>query len=202
MAERPLRRPGGYRGVACPICKRSLRHESLISGTQVCPYCRGAFEAVHFTPAETKVTVAQLGEAGPDAAAPCARHGRNAAVAACERCGSFICELCKIEADGKILCPPCFERLSAEGELPSAVVAFRDYGLVAQTWAMFGIVFGFVFGPLALVYGLKGLKQKKRMGESRGVVWTYVCMVLGVLEFVVQVFLIVLLAMAMLGAFD
>lgn len=188
--------------MACPHCKRSLRHENLSSGMQVCPYCGGMFEAVRFAPAGARVVVPEVGGAGPEGATPCARHARNAAVATCERCGSFICELCRIEADGKVLCPPCFDRLSAEGALRSAVSSFRDYGLVAQSWAALGLLVGGALGPLAVVYGLKGLRQKKEMGESQGIAGIYFYAILGVLESVAFVLLVVLLLMAFFGVLD
>lgn len=49
--------------------------------------------------------------------AACAKHERNAAVASCQRCGGFVCALCRIFTDRFVLCPGCFERGYAAGAL-------------------------------------------------------------------------------------
>ncbi len=182
---KPRRRRVAYQGPACPRCKRPLSQGRLVSGAQTCPHCMGAFEAVRFTPPEPKAVVRQLAESGPEGAVSCANHAKNAAVAGCERCGAFICELCKIEADGKTLCPACFDRLSSEGALESTVTTFKDYGRMAGTLVVAGLliwIFAPVFGPVAVYYAIRGLRQKRRMGESDGLVSIYIALVMGVLE--------------------
>src|SRR5205807_304768 len=71
--------------------------------------------------------------------AQCARHARNSAVAACERCGAFMCALCRIESDGKVLCAGCFDRLRAAGELESARVSFRSWRTLGQHLSLLGL---------------------------------------------------------------
>src|SRR6185436_13787988 len=127
MVSRLGRWRTSYSGVACPRCNRPLRHETLLSGSQSCPICNGLFEAVRFDPVEVKVVVPEIAGTGPEGAAPCARHARNQAEAACARCGQFMCSLCKIDADNKVYCPGCFERLSSEGSLASAVTRVKNY---------------------------------------------------------------------------
>lgn len=183
------RRRRSYKGPGCPRCKRPLGSEGLVTGLQTCLHCRGAFEAVHFTPPEPKAVVRQVAEAGPGESVSCANHAKNEAVANCERCGGFICELCRIEADEKTLCPACFDRLSAEGALESTVTTFRDYGRMALTMSIVGIIpflwlFGAIFGLAAVVYGVKALRQKRKLGESDGLTSIYIAIVLGVLEMV------------------
>jgi hypothetical protein len=82
---------------------------------------------VRFDPVEPRVVVPDLAGTGPEGAAPCTRHARNQAEAACARCGQFMCALCRIDADQKTYCPGCFDRLSAEGSLTSAVTRVRNY---------------------------------------------------------------------------
>ncbi len=199
MATKTARKRRAYRGPACPRCNRPLPGGETGSGMQTCPFCRGVFEAERFAPPETRVVVPQVSESGPGGAASCAYHARNAAVATCERCGSFICALCRMDVEGKVYCPACFERLTSELALPGAITKFRDYGLVAQSWAASGLFFA-PLGLLAVGYGVKALKQKRK--ESRGVAGTYVCIALGALESVGFVFLLVGLAMALFGGLD
>ena len=189
-----------YKGPGCPRCKRPLGSGRLVTGLLTCPHCQSAFEAVRFTPPEPRAVVRQVAEAGPGESVSCANHAKNEAVANCERCGGFICELCKIEADGKTLCPACFDRLSAEGALESTVTTFKDYGRMASSLAVVGLlmwIFAPVFGLAAAYYATRGLRQKRKMGESDGVVSMYIALVLGILETVGGT----LLLLAMFGVF-
>jgi hypothetical protein len=122
-------------------------------------------------------------EAGPGAAASCAAHRGNVAVANCSRCGVFMCDLCRIDADAMVLCPACFDRLSAEGALPSARTSFRDFGRMGTSLLLAGILFSFIGAPFMLgaVYaGAKELRQRKTLGEGSAV-RAWVVIVLGAL---------------------
>jgi hypothetical protein len=145
--------------------------------------------------------VAQMAEARLDAAQPCATHPGNAAVTTCQRCGSFICALCRIDVDNRTLCPVCFERLSSEGSLESTRTTFRDYpglaGLTATVGCLFGL-FAIVFGPLAIYYGVKALKQKKAMGEEDGFAGIWLAILIGSLQVAGGLVLIGLLVSGMM----
>ena len=140
---------------------------------------------MRFDPPERDSRAVSVAEGGPGGSTACAQHRGNAAVANCERCGVFMCALCRIDSDGLALCPGCFDRLSAEGQLPSARVSYRDYGRMSGTLAVLGIVLSFVAivaGPAAVYYGIKGLRQKREMGETEGRVGVWLAIVLGALE--------------------
>jgi hypothetical protein len=175
----------GYAGVACPHCQHPLDHATLRSGPQSCPGCRRPFEALRFDPPERESRAASVAEAGPGGSTACAQHRGNVAVANCERCGVFMCALCRIDSDSLALCPGCFDRLSAEGQLESARVSYRDYGRMASTMALVGIVVifvGILAGPAAVYYGMKSLRQKREMGETDGRAGVWLAIVLGALE--------------------
>ena len=96
-----------------------------------------------------------------------------------------MCGLCRIDVDQRTLCPKCFERPSAEGSLPSARTTFRDYGGLSSVSATAGCVVWFasvLLGPLAVYYGIKGLRQKKAMDETDGRVGVWIAMILGAAE--------------------
>ena len=178
-----------YVGTACPRCAVPLRHETLTSGTQMCPRCAKPFEAVHFLPPETQAAVAEIAGLDPSAGAPCSKHARNKAEAACQRCGQFMCTLCKIDADGKVYCPPCFERLSGEGALQSTATKLRNYAGLAAMLAILNLMFcwmvvGLITAPLGIFYGVRGLAQKRKMGETEGVTGLYVSIVFNSIFFV------------------
>jgi uncharacterized paraquat-inducible protein A len=180
-----------YQGMACPRCNNALRHETLRSGEQTCPACNGLFEAIRFDPVEARVVVPDLAGTGPEGAAPCTRHARNQAEVACGRCGQFICSLCRIDADGKTYCPSCYERLSAEGSLASAVTRVKNWAGWASVCLIFSWFTGFflspIISPLAVFFCVKGLKEKRARDESDGVVRLYFLLVLNLFLILVGV---------------
>ena len=170
MPARPGRSDFG--GPSCPHCRRDLDPQHVVSGPQSCPHCGGAFEATRFDPPAPRVEVRAVEEAGPGGAASCAAHRGNVAAANCSRCGVFMCDLCRIDADAMVLCPACFDRLSAEGALPSARTTFRDYGRMGTTFLLLGLLFSVVGAPFTLgaVYaGVKALGQRQTLGEGSAV---------------------------------
>ena len=201
MAARLGRWRANYAGMACPRCRRTLRHETLRSGPQTCPSCNGHFEAIRFDPVEPRVVVPDLAGTGPEGAAPCTRHARNQAEAACARCGQFMCALCRIDADQKTYCPGCFDRLSAEGSLPSSVTRVRNYVGWAGICVIVSMCVYFlaspVTGPLGILFCIKGLREKRARKESDGIVKHYLMIMLCLLMMLLGVGLIV----AMFGAF-
>jgi hypothetical protein len=155
------------------------------SGALTCPYCRRAFEATVLRPSPPRVVVPELGAAGPDGAVACAVHDGNAAVATCGRCGVFACALCTVEADGKVLCAACFDRLCQEGALPSTITHQRHWeGLAAVSVVLCFVGCGFLapaLGPAGIYYSVKGLRAKRDQGETDGVRWLNAWLVLGCL---------------------
>ena len=170
-----------FGGPCCPRCRKALDPAGVRSGRTTCPSCGGEFEAVRFDPPPPRPLVRALAEAGPDGSAGCAAHPGNAAASHCERCGVFMCDLCRIDTDGMALCPACFDRLCAEGALASSRTAFRDYGRMGMQLLAAGVLFWIGATPLGLgaVYaGVQGLRQKSRIGEGSAV-RAWVSIVLG-----------------------
>lgn len=170
----------GYSGTSCPRCKAQLRHDTILTGPQNCRACRGAFEAVRFDPIKPVVAVPQLAGVGVEAAAPCARHTRNQAVASCSRCGQFMCSLCRIDAEGSAYCPPCFDRLSTEGVIPGGEMRVKNYAGYASVCLMASIFMVFVApvsGSVGIYFCVQGLKDKRRRSEKDGVLRLYFLLV-------------------------
>jgi uncharacterized paraquat-inducible protein A len=159
-----------------------LRPRGAEDGINNCLHCGKPFEAAPFSPPQRHVRVEQVAESGPDGAVSCAKHEKNAAVANCERCGAFMCDLCRIDSDGKTYCPGCFERLNSEGELESTRTTFKDHSRMGLTLALAMIFlwpFGFIVGPAAIYHAIKGIKQKRAAGESGGVVTVVIALIAG-----------------------
>ena len=151
-----------YAGPQCPRCRAPLPEE-IHDGANVCLVCLGDFEARVFQPPQRSARVLQLAQSGPEGAVSCANHARNAAVAACDRCGLLICSLCQLEVESGKLCPSCFERLS-QGETDTTRTRFRDYGSLAGLWAFIGLIFsamllGIPLGIVSLYYSIKAIRH-------------------------------------------
>ena len=160
-----------YEGPSCPHCRGPLDLDGLVAGAQECPSCFRSFEAVRFRPAPRRERVAEVGADGPQEAASCAAHRRNAAVAGCERCGIFMCTLCRTECDGMVICAPCFERLAAQGALHSAATQYRNYVGMAWLCGLVGAVLwfpGLLTGPVAIYCAMRGLRQMREWGDVGG----------------------------------
>ncbi|MBA3709185.1 MAG: hypothetical protein H0W83_10250 [Planctomycetes bacterium] len=131
---------------------------------------------------------------------PCARHARNQAAASCERCGAFMCELCRIDCDGKALCSTCFERMEAEGSLPSVRRTMRNYNGMAFHLSLYGVllfIIGWIIGPVAIWLAIKGTLQNRRNGERVSQTAGIIAMVVGTLDTVGGI----LFMLAMFGVF-
>jgi hypothetical protein len=106
----------------------------------------------------------------------------------CGRCGVFTCALCRIETDGRALCPSCFERLGDTGELPSLVSRYRDFARAQYLVTLLGLLFFFlgpVTAPASAYYGTKALAQMRASGEAGGRIRVWALFVLGAAEAVV-----------------
>jgi hypothetical protein len=188
------RKLDAYAGPSCPHCLEPLDAMRVMTGAQQCGSCGRGFEAVRFAAPRPVEAGRSLGEPGSADETACASHPGNAAASNCERCGVFMCGLCEIEADEMKLCPACFDRLSAEGALPSARTSFRDYGRQASMLALLGVpmmFFGVIIGPAAAFYGVRSLRQLKAMGETGGRARAVLAIVAGLCEATVGVFMLV-----------
>jgi len=173
--------------VPCPRCAEQvaapLRRASLRCSQG------HAFEVALFSPASP------IGRSRPaalvaSAQTPCARHARNAAVAACERCGTFMCALCRVDLEGAPVCLPCFERAQAAQGMGESGTVLRDWNRLALNVglvALFFFPFAPIGGPLAVVLGLRGWRQDRRTGEPLHPLLGMLGMICGVVAFAIGV---------------
>jgi hypothetical protein len=174
-----------YGGPACPHCGAPLLVELITAGEQRCVACTRGFEAVPFSPPSVRVVVEGMAEAGPAGAVPCALHAGNAAVANCSRCGVFMCNLCRVRIDGRELCPACFDRLAAEGVLPSARSRVRNYRGLAFLMGLGGCwmyFLGLLTGPVTIYFAIQAQRQRRRLQESDGLLTVITAFVLGMMQ--------------------
>lgn len=184
----------GYTGPECPRCGGYVDLERMSAGEQRCVTCNAVFLATPFQPPVVRVRVGSIAEAGPEGAMPCARHSGNAAIGNCTRCGVFMCDLCKIEIEGQELCPSCFDRLSAEGELSSVQTRMRDFRGLALSFSVLGCLFscfGLITGPLTFYLIAQAVRQRRLRNESGGIPALLTACLLAVAQILISIFVIV-----------
>jgi hypothetical protein len=187
----------------CPRCE--LKVELPISGAYVCQRCRQQFEVFLTDPAavraQSRTIVPPLSPATPFTSAQpvpagghCAAHPSNPATDACERCGDFMCFVCRTAIEGRRYCPRCFELLYSRGSLQFTQMAFRlpayalSLGIVSLvSLPCIGGCYGMLSVPsgiIAIILGGTSLREIGRRPDLPGrgqAIWGIVCGVLGVL---------------------
>lgn len=176
-------------------------HQTLVSGPNKCRWCAKSFEVIRFDPPAPAVSVPLHPALNPGDSAPCVNHAGNVAIAACQRCGQFMCALCRIEAEQKSYCPSCFDRMTADGTLQGAQLRFPNYGGWAATCIIAGILLWFaspILAPLGLVFSIMGIRSAHTRGETELLFGLYMRAVICLFQVLLVVFVIVGVA----GGFD
>lgn len=201
--SKPPRKAGRKRGpatilggVCCPRCKEDLPASARVDGHQRCPACTKDYEAAFFRPVVDPGPVI-VPVAADGTGTPCAKHARNVAESSCQRCGAFMCALCRIDSDGQHFCPGCFERLSDEGALASSRSIYRDYGRLATHILLIAILMAplmVVSGPAATWFGVIGLRKRVASGFRISRVRCWIGIIGGLVEMLLGVGYIMLMA--------
>jgi hypothetical protein len=124
---------------------------------------------VRFEPPRRESRIPGAGGSGPGGAFACPAHRGNAAVASCERCGVFVCGLCRIDLEGQPFCPACFDRVVAGGEQVLTRNRFRDFEALGWLLSLAGLLCtctGVVTGPAAVFCALKARRQRLAWGDA------------------------------------
>ena len=177
--------PSALQEPQCPRCHIPAFLPAAWSGPATCGGCRLEYDAATFSPRALPVIVRRIEEMAD--APPCAHHAGNAATATCQRCGTFACDLCRVDQEAMVLCVSCFDRLTAEGALATTRNKERNWGGIASLCIVGGFIigcgmyFGWVLGPIAIWASWRGLKQHLANGDTRGRAGLFAGAVLGVI---------------------
>jgi uncharacterized paraquat-inducible protein A len=192
-------------GCACPNCETPLRPER--AGRYRCPRCQVVLDlwiteaAVRDRqPAAAPLALAPAGEDQP----ACVGHPQNASVVACSRCGDFICEVCRIQIEGRELCPACFERGVDKAELKSVKRQFRQpefalgLGALSIPGGCLVSYFAAFVGLVAIGVGIQALMKIHKQPALGGKGKAIAGIILGSIGFLMWVLVFVLFVV---GAF-
>lgn len=111
-----------------------------------------------------------------DGEAACFDHPGKRAVAACNQCGRFVCDLCQVEFGGQVWCPSCVATGSgaARGANPdSSRVLYDSIALAVPTFSLIAFwPITTLTAPGTLVFTL--VKWKKPLSLVRRSRWRFV----------------------------
>jgi hypothetical protein len=122
--------------VRCGECSWPIPAEawSREEGTR-CPACRQKVQVIAF-PAIAGKRMGAVPEAViAETEASCFFHPESRAAVPCDQCGRFLCRLCDIEADGRHLCPACFQAGVAANQLGNIETRRTMYDTMALALA-------------------------------------------------------------------
>jgi len=113
--------------------------------------------------------------AAPGEEAACAYHPGKKAVAACGRCGLFVCALCELPLGNERICPVCLESGVKKGklDLTSHRFLYDRLALMLVTYPLLIFYFTLLTAPIAVFVALRFWKAPRsivRPGKTRMVV--------------------------------
>ena len=126
-----------------------------------CPSC-GSGNIVRAFPAMFTDRAVVVPEAALTGEAACYDHPGKRAVAACQQCGRFVCQLCSVELGGVICCPSCVAAGAGQARAANADAQRTLYDSIALTLPLISLLFWPVTiatAPASIVISITKWKQ-------------------------------------------
>jgi hypothetical protein len=168
--------------VPCARCDSPLPlWELAAAGVAACTTC-GSRNTVRVFPALFAAPSAPaIPERALDGEAACFDHPSKRAVAACHRCGRFVCLLCSVEFGGQVWCPSCVAAGKGQSQavyLEPSRTLYDSISLAVPLLSLIVWPFTIVTGPGTLVFA--AMTWKRPLSLVRTSRWRFVvAMVLG-----------------------
>lgn len=141
-------------------------------GTAGCVLC-GAINQVWLFPAAITSAPLVHPETALEGEATCYEHADKRAIAACQRCGRFVCQFCSVEFGNEVLCPSCVAGGQvAAARLTPSLTMFDSIALIAPLAALIVYPLTIVAAPASLVLSL--VKWKQPISPVRRNRWRFV----------------------------
>ncbi|MGO9967538.1 MAG: B-box zinc finger protein [Bryobacteraceae bacterium] len=106
----------------------------------VCTRC-GAANRVRLFPAAFARPAGARPEAAAEGEAACFDHPGKRAVAACQQCGRFVCQLCAVGFGGETWCPSCVAAGSGRARAASPATSLTLFDSIVLTIPFAALVF-------------------------------------------------------------
>lgn len=126
-----------------------------------CPTC-GSENMVRAFPAMFAERAAAAPEAALTGEAACYDHPGKRAVAACQQCGRFVCQLCSVELGGVIWCPSCVAAGAGQARAANADAQRTLYDSIALTLPLISLLMWpltIATAPAAIVISISKWRQ-------------------------------------------
>jgi hypothetical protein len=141
----------------------------------VCTRCGSANTVRAFPAALAPANAPARTELALDGDAACFDHPNKRAVAACQQCGRFVCQLCSVEFGARILCPSCVAAGSGIAQVANLETSRTLYDSVALIVPLVSLLlwpFTLIAGPGAVV--LTVMKWSQPISLVRRARWRFV----------------------------
>jgi DNA-directed RNA polymerase subunit RPC12/RpoP len=161
--------------VPCARCSMPLLKWELLRGNDAdCPSC-GAHNQVRLFPAAVARAAAPQAETALEGEAACFDHPAKRAVAVCQHCGRFVCQLCAIVIGDGVSCPSCVVKPQAKKRQANSGNSVMLY----DTWTLTLPFALLVFWPLTVLsapaaLALTVMKWKQPLSLVRRNRWRFV----------------------------
>ena len=175
-----------------PLPKRELAN----SPDAVCLMCGSSNRVRVFPAVLAEANAPARAEAALEGEAACFDHPSKRAVAACQHCGRFVCQLCSVEFAGEVWCPSCVvagagKARSAKGETSRTL--FDSMALLLPLVSLIVYPFTVIAAPASLV--LSVMKWRQPISLVRRNRWRFVAAIsISLAEIAAWTFVIVYIA--------
>jgi hypothetical protein len=122
--------------------------ELLNGDSAYCPTC-GSRNTVFLFPAALAQAGAAHAATALDGEAACFDHPAKRAVAACQQCGRFVCQLCAVEFGAGVWCPSCVAARSGKARPATSETSRMLY----DSWALLIPFVLLLIWPLTILSG-------------------------------------------------
>lgn len=145
-------------------CKKcgGLLEEPAASATVVCHSCGAEAQFLLFPSLSRANPAGVIGETvSSQEDAVCFFHAGKRAAAACDSCGRFLCQLCRLEWGSRILCPTCISAAEKNSDLVTRSRTLDDsiaLGIGGFSFLLYFI--SFLIAPVTLVFAIRSFRTK------------------------------------------
>jgi hypothetical protein len=150
----------------------------------VCTHCRSANIVRAFPAALIPRAAPAPAESAAEGEAACFDHPSKRAVAACQQCGRFVCQLCSVEFGAATLCPSCVAAGSGKAKAANLETGRTLYDSIALIAPLISLAFWpatLVAAPGAVVFTF--MKWSQPISLVRRNRWRFVvAIIVGLIE--------------------